>query len=92
MLKLTTHRVSATEMRSGKSVPQIALNWLLSRPSVANVIVGARDERQFQENLGALGWQLDSAQIARLDAASATPLPYPYWHQTGFQERNPSAV
>jgi len=77
---------------TGKSVPQIALNWLLSRPSVANVIVGARDERQFQENLGALGWQLDPAQIARLDAASATQRPYPYWHQSGFQERNPSAV
>lgn len=84
--------IEAVGRETGKSVPQIALNWLLSRPSVANVIVGARDERQFQENLGAIGWQLDPAQIARLDAASATQKPYPYWHQTGFQERNPSAV
>ena len=77
---------------TGKSVPQIALNWLLQRPTVANVIVGARDEKQFRENLGATGWTLTKEQIAKLDKASELPLPYPYWHQRGFADRNPSPV
>jgi aryl-alcohol dehydrogenase-like predicted oxidoreductase len=77
---------------TGKSVPQIALNWLLQRPTVANVIVGARDEAQFRENLGSIGWSLSAEQIATLDKASATTLPYPYWHQSGFAERNPAPV
>lgn len=64
---------------SGKTLPQIALNWLLRRPTVASVLIGARDEAQLQQNLGALGWQLSPAQIARLDAASATVTPYPYY-------------
>jgi aryl-alcohol dehydrogenase-like predicted oxidoreductase len=78
---------------TGKSIPQIALNWLLQRPTVANVIVGARDEAQLRENLGAVGWSLTPEQIKALDEASATPLPYPYWHQFGtFTERNPPPV
>jgi len=77
---------------TGKTVSQIALNWLLSRPTVSNLIVGARDEAQLRENLGATGWTLTREQIAALDAASATPKAYPYWHQTGFGERNPSPV
>ena len=78
---------------TGKTVPQIALNWLLRRPSVATVIVGARNEEQLRQNLGAVGWKLTPAQIAKLDAASAVPLPYPYWHQRGtFSDRNPPAV
>ena len=76
----------------GKTVPQVALNWLLQRPSISTVIVGARNEEQLRQNLGAVGWNLDPAQIARLDAASATTLAYPYWHQRGFAERNPSPV
>jgi aryl-alcohol dehydrogenase-like predicted oxidoreductase len=75
---------------TGKSVPQIALNWLLQRPTVANVIIGARNEEQLRQNLGAVGWNLTPAQIAKLDAASATTLTYPYWHQRQFTERNPS--
>ena len=43
---------------TGKTVPQIALNWLLQRPSVANVIIGARNEEQLRQNLGAVGWNL----------------------------------
>jgi aryl-alcohol dehydrogenase-like predicted oxidoreductase len=78
--------------QTGKSVPQIALNWLLRRPTVATVIVGARDEKQLRQNLGAVGWTLTPEQIAFLDAASATPLAYPYWHQRGFAERNPPPV
>ena len=77
---------------TGKSVPQIALNWLLQRPTVANVIVGARNEEQLRQNLGAIGWNLTAEQVAKLDAASATTLIYPYWHQRGFAERNPPPV
>ncbi|QDV32616.1 aldo/keto reductase [Tautonia plasticadhaerens] len=77
---------------TGKTVPQVALNWLLRRPSVATVIVGARNEEQLRQNLGAVGWDLSPEQVARLDAASATPLAYPYWHQRGFVERNPAPV
>jgi len=75
-----------------RSVPQVALNWLLQRPTVANVIVGARDEKQLRENLGAVGWNLTPGQVKRLDDASAVTKPYPYWHQGGFAERNPSPV
>ena len=74
---------------TGKSVPQIALNWLLQRPSVANVIIGARNEEQLRQNLGAVGWNLTTEQVARLDAASARPKIYPYWHQAFFKDRNP---
>jgi len=75
--------------QTGKSVPQIALNWLLQRPTVATVIVGARNEEQLRQNLGAVGWNLTREQVAKLDAASARPMTYPYWHQAGFPERNP---
>src|ERR1019366_1955836 len=78
--------------QTGKTVSQIALNWLLQRPSVANVIIGARNEEQLRQNLGAVGWRLTPEQIAFLDAASATTLAYPYWHQRGFAERNPPPV
>lgn len=77
---------------TGKSLTQIALNWLLTRPTVSTVIIGARNEGQLRENLGAVGWSLTPEQIARLDAASARPPAYPYWHQQGFGERNPSPV
>ncbi|MBW4022276.1 MAG: aldo/keto reductase [Proteobacteria bacterium] len=77
---------------TGKTVPQIALNWLLQRPTVANVIVGARNEEQLRQNLGAVGWNLTPEQVAKLDAASTVALPYPYWHQRGFTERNPAPV
>lgn len=74
---------------TGKTVPQIAINWLLQRPTVSTVVIGARNEAQLRQNLGAVGWRLSRQQIAKLDAASATPLAYPYWHQRGFAERNP---
>ena len=77
---------------TGKSVPQIAINWLVQRPSVATVIIGARNEAQLRDNLGAVGWSLTSSQVARLDAASEVTLPYPYWHQSGFKEGNPPPV
>ncbi|WP_438043546.1 aldo/keto reductase [Sorangium sp. So ce128] len=77
---------------TGKTVPQIAINWLLQRPSVSNVIIGARNEEQLRQNLGAVGWSLTPEQAAKLDAASKTRLAYPYFHQTGFHERNPFPV
>lgn len=84
--------LDAIAAETGKSVPQIAINWLLKRPSVATVVIGARNETQLRDNLGAAGWSLSAEQIARLDAASAVTLPYPYWHQRGFTERNPAPV
>jgi aryl-alcohol dehydrogenase-like predicted oxidoreductase len=78
---------------TGKTVPQIALNWLLQRPTVATVIMGARNEEQLRQNLGAAGWNLTADQITKLDRASdLTPI-YPYWHQrSAFVERNPAAA
>src|SRR5690606_6236805 len=64
-----------------KTVAQVALNWVMQRPSVSSVIIGARNEQQLLQNLGAVGWSLSDEQIARLDAASAVWPPYPYWHQ-----------
>ena len=85
--------LDAVAAETGKSVPQVALNWLLRRPTVASVIIGARNEAQLRQNLGAVGWSLTSAQVSQLDAASAVPLAYPYWHQrTTFLERNPPPV
>ena len=77
---------------TGRTVPQVALNWLLQRPTVATVIVGARNEEQLRQNLGAVGWSLTPEQVATLDAASAVTPPYPYWHQRPFAYRNPPAV
>ena len=73
----------------GKTVAQIAINWVLQRPSVATVIIGARNEEQLRQDLGATGWNLTATQVARLEAASAKPQIYPYWHQAQFAERNP---
>jgi aryl-alcohol dehydrogenase-like predicted oxidoreductase len=84
--------LDAVAAETGKTVPQIALNWLLARPSVSSIVIGARDEAQLKANLGALGWSLTQAQIAALDAASVTPMSYPYWHQAAFPERNPLPV
>jgi aryl-alcohol dehydrogenase-like predicted oxidoreductase len=81
--------LDAVAAETGKTVPQIALNWLLQRPTVASVIIGARNEDQLRQNLGAVGWNLTSEQVAKLDAASETARIYPYWHQALFVERNP---
>jgi len=79
---------------TGKTIPQIALNWLLQRPTVATILIGARNEEQLRENLGAIGWNLTRDQVARLDAASAVTPPYPYYpYWNGqFSERNPPPV
>ena len=75
----------------GRTIPQVALNWLLQRPTVATVVIGARTEAQLRENLLAAGWSLAPEQVAKLDAASAVIPPYPYWQQSGF-ERIPRIV
>jgi aryl-alcohol dehydrogenase-like predicted oxidoreductase len=77
---------------TGKSVPQIALNWLLQRPTVSSVIIGARDEKQLRQNLAAAEWDLTREQVAKLDRASDLTPVYPYWHQRQFRERNPLPV
>lgn len=87
---LTALETVAAEL--GKSVAQVALAWLLTRPSVSTVILGARTEAQLLDNLGAVGWSLSPAQIELIDRASETPPIYPYWHQRGFSERNPGPV
>ena len=78
---------------TGKSIPQIALNWLIQRPTVSSVIFGARNEAQLRENLGAAGWNLTPEQVARLDAASYVTPVYPYWHQVQTAaDRNPPLI
>ncbi|HEV7257495.1 MAG TPA: aldo/keto reductase [Bosea sp. (in: a-proteobacteria)] len=87
--------LDALAAETDKSVPQIALNWLLARPTVSSVIIGARNEEQLRQNLGAVGWSLTAEQIARLDAASATTPAYPhypYWGEGGFRQINPPPV
>jgi aryl-alcohol dehydrogenase-like predicted oxidoreductase len=85
--------LDAVAKETGKTIPQVALNWLLQRPTVSTLIVGARNEEQLRQNLGAVGWNLTPAQVAKLDAASAVPLAYPYWHQRStFSYRNPPPV
>jgi aryl-alcohol dehydrogenase-like predicted oxidoreductase len=84
--------LDAVAAETGRTVPQVALNWLLQRPTVASIIIGARNEEQLRQNLDAVGWSLSPEQVARLDAASAVAKPYPYWHQAPFAYRNPPAV
>lgn len=75
---------------TGKSVAQVALNWVLQRPTVSSIIIGARNEQQLVENFAAVGWNLTAHQVARLDDASAVTPIYPYWHQLQHsRERNP---
>lgn len=87
--------LDAIAQETGKSVPQIAINWLLQRPTVSSVIIGARNEQQLRDNLGAVGWNLTAEQVARLDKASERTPAYPYFpyhRQAGFARLNPPAV
>jgi aryl-alcohol dehydrogenase-like predicted oxidoreductase len=81
--------LDAVATETGKSVPQVALNWLLHKPTVSSVIIGARNEQQLRDNLAATSFNLTREQVERLDKASEPQVPYPYWHQRGFQNRNP---
>lgn len=80
--------LDAIARETGRTVTQVALNWLLSRPTVCNLVIGARNEHQLCENLGATGWSLSAEQIRRLDELTRRTPIYPYWHQMGF-DRNP---
>ncbi len=84
--------LDAVAAEVGKTVPQVAINWVLRRPSVSSVIIGARNEDQLRQNLGAVGWELTPDQVATLDAASALTPSYPAWHQRLYTERNPPPV
>jgi aryl-alcohol dehydrogenase-like predicted oxidoreductase len=87
--------IEAVAQDIGKTVPQVAINWLLRRPTVSSVIIGARNEEQLRQNLGAVGWSLSADQIAALDAASDVLPPYPhtpYRQQEGFARLNPASV
>jgi aryl-alcohol dehydrogenase-like predicted oxidoreductase len=84
--------LDATAKETGKTIAQVALNWLLQRPSVANIVIGARNEEQLKQNLGAVGWNLTAEQVAKLDAASSRTPAYPYWHQMAFDSINPKPV
>jgi aryl-alcohol dehydrogenase-like predicted oxidoreductase len=84
--------LDAVAKETGKTVPQVALNWLLQRPTVASVIIGARNEEQLKQNLVAAEWNLTAEQVATLDKASAVQPVYPYWHQWWFADRNPLPV
>ena len=81
--------LDALSAETGKSVPQLALNWLLRKPSVSSVIIGARNEQQLRDNLVAASFALTAEQVAKLDEASQSEIAYPYWHQRQFQNRNP---
>jgi aryl-alcohol dehydrogenase-like predicted oxidoreductase len=72
---------------TGKTVAQIALNWLLRKPTVSTIVFGARNEEQLKQNIGAEGWRLTPEQVSKLDEASAPLIPYPYWHQRQFKDR-----
>jgi aryl-alcohol dehydrogenase-like predicted oxidoreductase len=81
--------LDAVAAETGKTVPQVALNWLLRKPTVASVIIGARNEKQLRDNLSAASFTLTEAQVKKLDDASAPQIAYPYWHQRQFQSLNP---
>lgn len=81
--------LDAVAAETGKTVPQVALNWLLRKPTVASLVIGARNEKQLRDNLAAPNFVLTSDQVKKLDEASDAPVAYPYWHQRQFQNRNP---
>jgi aryl-alcohol dehydrogenase-like predicted oxidoreductase len=95
LLYRTIDALEEIAAETGKTVPQIAINWLLRRPTVSSVIIGARNEEQLRQNLGAVGWALTPEQVAKLDAASFVLPPYPhtpYHQQEGFARLNPPLV
>ncbi|HKD07602.1 MAG TPA: aldo/keto reductase [Bryobacteraceae bacterium] len=76
--------LDAVAAETGKTVPQVALNWLLRKPTISSVIIGARNEQQLRDNLAAASFVLTPEQVAKLDEASQRPAAYPYWHQKQF--------
>ena len=84
-----TDALDEVAQETNKTMPQVALNWLLQRPTISNIIIGARNEEQLEQNLGAVGWNLTSEQVKKLDAASERERIYPYWHQAQNQNLVP---
>ena len=84
-----TDALDEVAAETGKSVAQVSLNWLLQRPTVSSIIIGARNEEQLTQNLAAVGWNLTTEQMKKLDAASEVPTIYPYWHQRQNLSLNP---
>ena len=91
-LYMVIDALDSVAAETGKTVPQVALNWLLQRPTVSSLIIGARTEEQLRDNLGAVGWNLTPPQVKALDDASAVTPAYPYWHQRGMPELIPPPV
>jgi len=84
--------VDKVAKETGKAFTQIALNWLLQKPTIATLIIGARDEQQLVTNIGAVGWSLTPEQVKALDAASEVQAAYPVWHQREFPMLNDKRV
>lgn len=84
--------IDEVSKETGKTVPEIALNWLLQRPTVCNIVIGARNEEQLRQNLNCVGWNLTKEQVEKLDNASRVTPIYPYWHQMGFEQLVPQPV
>lgn len=84
--------LDAVAKETGRSIPQVAINWLLQRPTISSVIIGARTEEQLKQNLAAADFKLTAEQVAKLDKASERRPIYPYWHQRNYPERNPLPV
>jgi aryl-alcohol dehydrogenase-like predicted oxidoreductase len=81
--------LDAVAEETGRTAPQVALNWLFRKPTISSVIIGARNEQQLRDNLASASFALTPAQVSMLDEASNAPVIYPYWHQRQFQNRNP---
>ena len=81
--------LEAVAAETGKKIAQVALNWVMQRPTVSSIVIGARNEEQLKENLEAAGWNLTVEQLKILDAASEAPTAYPYWHQRQNLKLNP---
>lgn len=84
-----TDALDEVAAETGKSVAQVSINWLLQRPTVSSIVIGARNEEQLNQNLDAVGWNLTTDQVKKLDAASEVPTIYPYWHQRQNLTLNP---
>jgi aryl-alcohol dehydrogenase-like predicted oxidoreductase len=89
LLKRVLVALTEVAQETGRGESQVALNWLLQRPTVSSLIIGVSNEAQLLSNIEATGWTLSNSHIRMLDEASATPIPYPYWHQRAFPEKNP---
>lgn len=85
----TIEALDEVAAETGKTIAQVAINWLLQRPTVSSIIIGARNEEQLKQNLGAVGWNLTADHLKKLDAASEVPTIYPYWHQRQNLTLNP---